>query len=377
MRILWLTWKDLSHSRAGGAELVTSELTARLAEEGHEVILLAAGDGSRALPHQDVQRGCQVIRVGSSTTVYWHAFRYIRRHLAQWPDLVVEEVNTIPFLSRLYLRDRPRLILFYQLCREIWFYQLPVPLSLIGYVVEPLYLRMMSRDRAVTISESSRRDLGRFGFAPGRVSVFTPGIGLEPTADLQSVEKFQRPTIASLGHIRPMKRTLHQVRAFEHARDRMPELQLKVAGAASGRYGRRVLRAISHSRHREAIEYLGHITEAEKRDLLARAHVILVTSIKEGWGLIVTEAASQGTPAVVYDADGLRDSVRDGDTGVVTRPTPRAMADALIDLLRDPDRYARLRENGWRWSQEITFDAAFAGFSAALPSNPSRPRQTA
>jgi glycosyltransferase involved in cell wall biosynthesis len=93
--------------------------------------------------------------------------------------------------------------------------------------------------------------------------------------------------------------------------------------------------------------------------------------------LIVTEAASQGTPAVVYDADGLRDSVRDGDTGVVTRPTPGAMADALIDLLGDPDRYARLRENGWRWSQEITFGAAFAGFSAALPSNPSRPRQAA
>ncbi len=375
MRILWLTWKDLSHPLAGGAELVSSELTARLSARGHEVILLTSGDGSRTTPYETAQHDCRVIHVGGRVSVYWHAYRYIRRHLSNWPDLVVEEVNTFPFLTRLYVRDRPRLLVFYQLCRVIWFYQLPVPLSLIGYLLEPLYLRLMSRDAAATISESSRADLHRFGFDRERVNVFVPGMALEPIAELKLAQKYDRPTVISLGNIRPMKRTLDQIRAFERARDRMPELQLKVAGAATGAYGRRVLRAIERSRHREAIEYLGRISEAQKRELLERAHVILVTSIKEGWGLIVTEAASQGTPAVVYDADGLRDSVRDGVTGLVTDRHPAAMADALLALLADPERYERLRENGWRWSREITFEAALAGFCEALPGT--RTRQAA
>src|SRR5664280_3135412 len=195
MRILWLTWKDLSHPRGGGAELVTSELTARLAAQGHEVILLSAGDGSQSMPQEGSQRGCRVIRVGNGYSVYWHAYRYVRRHLAAWPDLVVEEVNTIPFLSRLYLPGRPRLLVFYQLCRAIWFYQLPFPLSLFGYLLEPLYLRLMSPDQAVTISESTRRDLVRFGFAPDRVDVIVPGMGLTPIGDLEKGGKYGQPTV--------------------------------------------------------------------------------------------------------------------------------------------------------------------------------------
>jgi glycosyltransferase involved in cell wall biosynthesis len=313
-----------------------------------------------------------VIRVGGTYTVYWHAYRYVRRHLAEWPDLIIEEVNTIPFFSRLYLPGKPRLMVFYMLCREIWFFQLPLPFSLIGYLLEPLYLRLVNRDPAVTISQSTRRDLGRHGFPDERVSVMVPGIGLRPVDRLATDGKFEHPTVVSMGSIRPMKRTLHQIQAYERARDRMPNLRLKIAGQASGRYGNKVLAAIASSRHRDGIEYLGRISEDEKRRLLSRSHLILVTSIKEGWGLIVTEAASQGTPAAVYDVDGLRDSVRDGQTGLVTAANPEALSAAIVRLLIDPGLYEQLRKNAWRWSQEITFDHAYRGLQAALDELPVR-----
>jgi glycosyltransferase involved in cell wall biosynthesis len=57
----------------------------------------------------------------------------------------------------------------------------------------------------------------------------------------------------------------------------------------------------------------------------------------------------------------LRDSVRHGKTGYVTRRnTPASLADAVGVLLSDPVRYASLRAAGWRWSREITFDRAAA-----------------
>ena len=43
MNILWMTWKDIEHPQAGGAEFINEEIARRLASDGHEVILFVAG----------------------------------------------------------------------------------------------------------------------------------------------------------------------------------------------------------------------------------------------------------------------------------------------------------------------------------------------
>jgi glycosyltransferase involved in cell wall biosynthesis len=120
-----------------------------------------------------------------------------------------------------------------------------------------------------------------------------------------------------------------------------------------------VLKRIEQSPFRQDITVFGQVDTDEKTRLMQQAHVLAVSSVKEGWGLVVTEASSQGTPAVVYDVDGLRDSVRHAETGYVTpKNTPASMASAIAVLLSDPVRYDALREAGWRWSKEITFERA-------------------
>lgn len=366
MRILWLSWKDIQHPQAGGAETVTSELIKRLVNNGHKVTLVTAGyPGAEA---KSVIDGYTVIRVGGRVSVYWQAYRYIKRHLSDWPDFVVEEINTMPFCSRLYLRHKPRLLFFHMLCREIWFYQLPIPASLVGYlVVEPLYLRFLNNERAIAMSNSTKNDLLRFGFQSKNITVISEGIQLEPLLNLAPAIKFTKPTMISLGSIRPMKRTMDQIRAFELAKTALPALQMKIAGDSSGRYGKKVLAAIAASPYRGDIEVLGRISDEEKSRLMQKAHLITVTSIKEGWGLIVTEAASQGTPAVVYDVDGLRDSVRHGKTGAVcSRNTPTDLAANVVELLSDDAYYQTLQNNAWQWSKDINFDTSYQQFSKEL-----------
>lgn len=362
MRILWLSWKDIQHPQAGGAEVVTSELGKRFAQAGHDVILITAG--YPGAEHKSVIDGYTVIRVGGRFSVYFQAYRYIKRHLADWPDFVVEEINTIPFCSRLYLRHTPRLLFFHMLCREIWFYQLPLPASLVGYLLEPLYLKFLSSERTIAMSASTKKDLSRYGFHPKNTAVISEGIQLEPLTKLVPDIKYDKPTIVSLGSIRPMKRTLDQVRAFEIAKASMPTLQMKIAGDGEGSYGKKVLAAIASSPYKNDIEYLGRISATEKSLLLQKAHLITVTSIKEGWGLIVTEAASQGTPAAVYDVDGLRDSVRDGKTGsVCSRNTPTHLAANIVALLSDKPHYQTMQKNAWEWSKSINFETSYQQFS--------------
>lgn len=362
MRILWLSWKDIQHPQAGGAEVVTSELCNRLVKAGHEVTLVTAHYAGAA--HKDMIDGYNVVRVGGRFSVYFHAYRYIKQHLANWPDLVVEEINTIPFCSKLYLRHKQRLLFFHMLCREIWFYQLPLPAGLVGYLLEPLYLRFLSSERAIAMSESTKQDLMRYGFKAKNISLISEGIQLTPVAQLDANVKYDQPTIVSLGSIRPMKRTLDQVRAFEIAKQSMPALQMKIAGDASGAYGKKVLAAIRNSPYKKDIEYLGRISSEEKSQLLQKVHLITVTSIKEGWGLIVTEAASQGTPAAVYNVDGLRDSVQHDKTGAVcARNTPGQLAVNIVALLSNQPHYQALQKNAWEWSKQINFETSHQQFS--------------
>jgi glycosyltransferase involved in cell wall biosynthesis len=365
MRILWLTWKDMQNPLAGGAEVVASELAKRLVAAGHEVIFVVGG--FPGAERETTIDGYHIIRVGGRTTVYWHAYRYIKKHLLGWPELVIEEVNTIPFFSRFYLKDVKRKLFFHMLCREIWFYQMVFPFSLIGYLVEPFYLRVLRRDPVITISESTKQDLIRHGFQPDNIQIISEGLQIAPVDDLAPVKKYDTPTMLSFGALRAMKRTLEQVKAFEIAKQSIPALKLKIAGDASDPYGQKVLRYIEQSPYRADIEVLGRVSQATKQRLMRECHCICVTSIKEGWGLTVTEAASQGTPAVVYNVDGLRDSVRNNETGLVcTTNTPEDLASKLTELFANKERHHTLQYNAWTWSKQLTFEQSYRQFISLL-----------
>jgi glycosyltransferase involved in cell wall biosynthesis len=366
MNIIWFTWKDLDNPLAGGAEVVNEELATRAARDGHKVTFLVSG--FKNAPSRLSRRGFDIIRTGSRATNYITAASYFRAHRWQLaPDLIIDECNTMPYFAGWYAKA-PTILFFHMLCRSIWFYELPWPLGVIGYLVEPLYLRLLRpKTSVIAMSNSTKRDLVRQGYRSANVHVIPEGIGLAPIDSLEAITKFAEPTLLSHGNIRTMKRTLDQVKAFELAKDVLPSLKLVVSGQPSGSYGRRVADYISRSRYAGSIEIAGKTTEAQKVVLMQKCHLLLVTSVKEGWGLIVTEAASQGTPAVVYDVDGLRDSVKSGSTGIITnRNSPEAMASAITTLLSRTPEYERLRQAGWLWSRELTFDAAYDEFSGYI-----------
>lgn len=383
MKILWMTWKDLKNPLAGGAEVVNEELAKRLVADGHEVTFIVGGyrveDTGEKVEGQFEPNSplnpnpYTLIRLGNRYSVYWKAYRHYKKHLVGWPNLVIDEINTIPFFAKLYVKE-PSILFVHMLCRKIWFYEMVFPLSLVGYLGEPVYIWLLRKQRVITVSDSTKQDLLRYGFKPDQVNIISEGIQIEPLkvkSQKSKVpswpDKYSEPTILSLGAMRAMKRTIHQLKAFELAKSKVPDLKLKVAGDVSSKYGQKVLRMIQESPYVADIEYLGRITAEQKLELLQKCHVIMVTSVKEGWGLVVTEAASQGTPAVVYDVDGLRDSVRDGETGLVC-PTnsPTGLADKIVQLFSDNAEYARMQKNAWDWSKDITFEHSYIDFKQAL-----------
>jgi len=357
MKILWFTWKDLKNPLAGGAEVVNEELCKRLVQDKNEVIIVTAGfDGAI---NEEVIDGYKVVRVGTRWSVYWYAFKYYKEHLVGWADLVIDEMNTMPFFCKYYVKEK-NIMFVHQLCRQIWFYQMPWLIAWIGYLVEIIYLRLLNDRKVITVSESTKKDLTRFGFKKENISIISEGIEIEPIKDLSAINKYDKPTILSFGAIRPMKRTHHIVKAFELAKKEVPELQLILAGDANCPYGQKVLKLVHKSLYADSIQCFGRVSKEKKIELMQKAHLLCVTSIKEGWGLVVTEANSQGTPAIVYDVDGLRDSVVNNSIGIVcARNIPENLAENIVTILNDQSTYKKLMIEGVNFAETIDFEKSY------------------
>ena len=369
MKYLWLAWKDKYHPAAGGAEVILHELSEALVKDGHDVTILTAKYSGA--PKFETISGVKIIRIGGNRYIHpLAALIYYMRKLRGHFDVVIETVNTAPYFAALFRNKGRKPFLFYhQLAREIWHFEAPFPLNHLGYhIIEPLSTRLLGKSKAptITISNSTKEDLIRHGFKENPIEIISEINHLEPIKDLQNIQKFEKPTILSLGAIRSMKRTLDQIHAFEIAKHRIPDLQMKLVGDASGQYGQEVINRINQSPYKQDIEYLGKVSHDDKKKIMQQAHLITVSSVKEGWGLIVTEAAGQGTPAVVYDVDGLRDSVKNLETGIVTAPNPTSLADGIGRALADNRLYNRMRHLGWQWSKEINLKKSYSDFKKAV-----------
>lgn len=141
---------------------------------------------------------------------------------------------------------------------------------------------------------------------------------------------------------------------------------LWLVGTGSERYKRTLLKLAARLKIEGGLVFWGRVSLHEKHRLMAEAHALLMTSVREGWGLVVTEANACGTPAIVYNVPGLRDSVNDQLTGLVVPSSPSSLSDAMIRVTTDGGLYSRLVAEGRRWSGTFSFDETARQFGQAV-----------
>ena len=121
------------------------------------------------------------------------------------------------------------------------------------------------------------------------------------------------------------------------------------------------------------VTFWGWVSEEEKVSLLSRAHLLVVPSVREGFGINVIEAASAGVPAIGYNVPGLRDSIRHGETGYLVDSRDEAAA-RIVDLFKDHSAYTQMSCNcldyakGFDWSKRVDeFWAIITGLNKRPP----------
>ena len=352
MRLLLVNWQCRENPLAGGAEIHLHEIFGRLAARGHEVTLLCGGWPGCA-PAAELD-GIEVLRVGTRYTFPFLVRRAYRSRLAHRDfDLLIEDVNKIP-LGTTRWGSLPVVVLVPHLFGGTAFQELAAPLAAAVWLAERPLGRVYRGAPFQAISVSTAEDLAGRGIPRASVAVIHPGIdtvGYTPNAADRSPE----PVFAYLGRLKRYKGVHHVVRAF--AALAHPSARLEIAGA--GDYRPALERLAASLDLGERVRFLGRISEADKRGLLRRAWGLVFASPKEGWGITNLEAAASGTPVVASNSPGIRESVRDGETGfLVPHGDTRAMAAAMRKLAADRTLVDRLGAQARTFAETFTWERA-------------------
>jgi glycosyltransferase involved in cell wall biosynthesis len=351
-----LAWRDLDDDEAGGSEVHAHSIAAIWAQSGLQVTMRTSFATGR--PTSAVRNGYTVSRKAGRYGVFPRsALAEITGRLGPC-DALVEIWNGMPFMSPLWWR-KPRVIWLHHVHGPMWGMTLPGPVAKAGVLLEERIAPKFYRHQPiVTLSPSSYRELvDDLGFDPDRVTVIPPGLNPFFTP---GGERSATPLVVAVGRLVPVKDFPRLVRVMAGVRERVPDAELVIVGEGYERD--HILATIHEVGGADWVHLAGRVSDEELRDLYRRAWLAASVSVREGWGMTLTEAAACGTPTVATDISGHADAVARDRSGLLRDDDP-GLVDAMVSVMTDGELRRRLQAGARSRAEELTWErTALANF---------------
>jgi glycosyltransferase involved in cell wall biosynthesis len=349
-----VNWRDIQDPLAGGAEIHLHEILRYCVAQGHGVdLVVSAYSGEDTTSEID---GVRVYRRG-----HWLVANYvlpgILRNLLRRNsyDLLVEDINKIPFYTPLYRRGVPVLAIVPHLFGTTVYRETNPFSATYVWAAEQAIPKVYRDVDFEVISPSTKEDLVSRGIAPKRIRTILCGVDHKRFVLADPPPRDETPLVVTWSRLRRYKSIDVAIRAFALIVEKLPAAKMLIMGR--GPDEDRLRRLVRRLGLTEKITFRGYLPWQELVRTLHRCHVFLNPSPKEGWGLTVIEANQCGVPVVASDRPGLRDSVRDGETGyLVPYGEPQAFAAAALRLLTDPKLWQAQQAAAIQWANSFSWE---------------------
>ena len=336
------------HSVAGGVGTHIRGLDRAFRALGHHVKILAPASDESTLADNVMVISDHVVPVGISgskarITLSLSVYRTVKRILKEEHfDIVHIHEPLVPTLPIFVLRHTQGVTIgTFHAYRE----------SYAGYDYTKVILRrlMQRLDARTVVSAAVLPYITRY--FPGDYQIIPNGIDPERFhADgLRPIERFNdgKLNILFLGRLDKRKGFRYLLAAFARVKARVPQARLIVAGAFSKEDKEKYVLQVRAEGLRD-VKFVGYVSSEELPRYYRTAHVFCAPSTGfESFGLVLLEAMAAGTPIVASDIPGYHHVVTHGGEGLLVPPMDEeALADALVQLLRDAPLRARLAARG-------------------------------
>jgi glycosyltransferase involved in cell wall biosynthesis len=358
---LCLVYDHLFPHTIGGAERWMRDLARHAAGAGHEVTYLTMRHWGRG--DEPDLTGVRVLGLTKAGRVYAEERRTlgpplrfgaaVARHLAtHGRDYDVVHTASFPYfplLAAALVRRRARYRLFVDWhevwTRAYWRSYAGLAVGTVGWLVQRACVR--TTHSAFCMSQLSARRLVAEGHR--QKPIVLPGLYAAPAKPIVG-ENVQPGLVVYAGrHVRE-KRVDALVHGFARARERHPTLELELYGDGPERP--RIEALVRELGLSSCVRFRGKVSEDELESALGRAACLATASEREGYGLVVVEAAARGTPSVVVQGpeNAALELVREGVNGAIaTSAAPEDIARALLNVLESGPA---LRDSTSRWFSE-------------------------
>lgn len=355
LRILILNKRSWKTEQPGGSERNLEESIKRLANKGHEIHLMVGAEKNQ--PTIEHNESITIYRIGFADKLSspWDVISsyilisiiFYRYLYSVSPDIVYTVNDPLPW--PIFTR-KPRVSIYHHLAIDTFFTTHSFPQNLLGYLVQKIGVFRDRNIATITVSPSTTEELISRGHNPETVYEIKNGIDLNKYKPGKESDIPQILYIGGLAKYKGVDRipTIHSL-LTEH----FGKVKLNIAG----RNGPLRDGIIKYCKKTDTAKFHGYVDEKTKRTLLEKAWVYIAPSRVEGWGITVIEANACATPAVGFDVPGLRDSIIDGKTGLLTdEDNPKVFAEDVAMLLNDNKLRRQLGKNARKWAEEHSWD---------------------
>lgn len=371
MNIFILNWKDLKHPQVGGAEIIVYELAKRLVLKGHEVTWFCRSFKG-CLP-EEMFEGIKVVRRGNLISMYIHAPLYYWQTKIK-PDVVIDMSNTIYWQTPLWAWKSKKVAYLNQLAQDVFYYEYPILISRFGRFLERLQYLIYFNTNFICYAQSTKSDLISMGVVSKKINVFS--LGIDHKRYVPGI-KSKTPLFICVNRLVKMKRTDMAIEAMSLLHKTHPEAKLVIIGTGYDRPRLEKLRddlnlqtVVTFSD--ENVWFFGKNLKDKKIQLMQKAWALVFPSVKEGWGMTVTESAACRTPSIVTDVTGLRDSVVKDKTGLIvsSNPTLDELSKSMERIITDSELRNRLSKNAVQFSRNFNWEKSCQQFEKIITELP-------
>jgi glycosyltransferase involved in cell wall biosynthesis len=360
MKILIFSWRGPGHPMAGGAEQVTHEHAKAWVDSGHSVTLFTSMYPNAK--KKDVVDGVNIVRKGKEVfgvqlmAFFWYIFGKHEKY-----DLVIDHFHGIPFFTPIYVRVN-KFAVIHEVTKEVWAanpWRKPFNLipEVVGNLLEPsMFKYIYKKTPFLTGAKSTLNDLVEWGIPSKSITIIHHGVKLEG-APKNLPKKSKRKTATFLGVLSKDKGIFDAIKVFNEINRKDDTWQFWVVGKGEKIMEEKIKKTVTKLGLSGKVKFFGFVSQKKKFELLAKSHVMVNPSMREGWGLVNIEANAMRTPVVAYNVAGNRDSIKNKKTGLLLKYGDyRGMAYEIIKLLGDEKRYLAMQNAAEKWSMSFTWD---------------------
>jgi len=354
MRILIFNWQDIKNPLGGGAEVHLHEIFKRIVAMGNDVTLVVSSfPGGQG---EEIIEGIRVIRKGNRNTFNFMVPKLYKKLINNEQfDIVIDDINKIPFYTPLFVR-KPLLAISHHFFGKSIFREVNFVKGLYVYLAEYLVNFIYKKTPFVVVSESTKNEFIERGFSSNNVVIVTNAITKE-NFPMKISEKNSNPLIIYFGRLKKYKSIDHLLYAFRNVLEIIPNTELFILGKGDFKSE---LESLAHKLNIDRqTKFFGYISEEQKIELLSKAYCIVNTSMKEGWGITNIEANACGTPVISADVPGLRDSVKEGESGLLYEyGNIEQLTSLILKILQNNEYRTKLSEGSIEWAKNFSWDSS-------------------